>query len=69
MSNTDSDYPWRNLDDIIKAIDINNLQYINGVLRNTQIIHLINYQTITNHTKAAVLIYSVLIIIIFTVRI
>ena len=40
MSNTDSDYPWRNIDDTIKAVDINNIQSINGVLRNTQMIHL-----------------------------
>ena len=35
MRNADSDYPWRNTDDIIKAVDINSLQSINGVLRNT----------------------------------
>ena len=40
MSNTDSDYPWRNIDDTIKAVGINNIQYINGALRNTQMIHL-----------------------------
>ena len=40
MSNTDSDYPWRNIDGTIKAIDINNPQSINGVLRNTKMIHL-----------------------------
>ena len=40
MSNTGSDYPWRNIDDIIKAVDDNNLQSINGVLRNTQVIQL-----------------------------
>ena len=40
MSNTDSDYPWRNIDGTIKAININNLQSINGVLRNTQTVHL-----------------------------
>ena len=39
MSNTGSDYPWRNIDGTIKAVDINNLQYINGVLRKTQMIH------------------------------
>ena len=38
MSNTDSDYPWRNTDDTITAVDTNNIQYINGVLRHTQII-------------------------------
>ena len=31
MSNTDSYYPWINIDDMIKAIDINNLQSVNGV--------------------------------------
>ena len=40
VNNTDSDYPWRNIDDIIKAIDVNNIQPINGVLRNTPMIHL-----------------------------
>ena len=40
MSGTDSEYPWRNIDDTIKAVDIKNLQPINGVLRNTQMIHL-----------------------------
>ena len=40
MSNTDSDYPWRNIDGTIKAVDINSPQSINGVLRNTQMIHL-----------------------------
>ena len=40
MSNTDSDYPWRNIDGTIKTVDTNNTQSINGVLRNTQVIHL-----------------------------
>ena len=40
MGNTDLDYPWRNIDGISKAIDINNPQSINGALRNTQMIHL-----------------------------
>ena len=40
MSNTDSDYPWRYIDDSINAVDMNNIQYVNGVLRNTQKIHL-----------------------------
>ena len=31
MNNTDSDYPWRNTDGTIKAIDINSLQSVNGV--------------------------------------
>ena len=39
MSNTDSDYPWRNIDGTSKTADSNNLQYINGVLRNAQMIH------------------------------
>ena len=39
MSNTDSDYPWRDIDGTINTVYINNLQYINGVLRNTQMIH------------------------------
>ena len=51
MSNTDSDYPWRNIDDTIKAVGINKLQSVNGVLRNTQMIHLhhMNYQMIHLH--------------------
>ena len=40
MNNTGSEYPWKNIDGTIKAIDINNPQSINGVLRNTQMIHL-----------------------------
>ena len=40
MGNTDSDYPWRNIDGIVKAVDINSPQSINGVLRNTQTIYL-----------------------------
>ena len=39
MGNTDSDYPWRNVDDTIKAVGINNLQSINGILRKSQMIH------------------------------
>ena len=40
VNNNDSGYPWRNIDGTTKAGDINNLQPINGVLRNTQMIHL-----------------------------
>ena len=40
MGNTDSDYPWRNIDGTTRAADINNLQIINGVLRNAQVFHL-----------------------------
>ena len=40
MNNTDSNYPWREIDDTIRAMDINNPQSINGALRNTQTIHL-----------------------------
>ena len=40
MNNIDSGYPWRNIDGIIQAVDINNPQSINGVLRNAQMIHL-----------------------------
>ena len=35
MSNTDSDYPWGNVDGTIKTVDINNIKCTNGVLRNT----------------------------------
>ena len=40
VSNIGSDYPWRNVDGTIKTVYINNIQSINGVLRNTQTIHL-----------------------------
>ena len=40
MGNTDSGYPWRNTDGTIRAVGINHLQSINGVLQNTQMIHL-----------------------------
>ena len=38
MSNTDSDNPWRNIDDTIKAIYIyiTNLQSTDGVLRKNR---------------------------------
>ena len=36
MSNTDSDNPWRNIDDTIKAIDTTNLQSTDGVLRKNR---------------------------------
>ena len=39
MSNTDSDCPWRNIDGTMEAVDITTIQCINGVLRNTQMIH------------------------------
>ena len=39
MGHTGSGYPWRNIDGTIKAINIDNLQPINGVSRNTQMIH------------------------------
>ena len=40
MSNIDSDYPWKDIEGNIQTGDINNLRYINGVLRNTEMIHL-----------------------------
>ena len=40
LSNADSVPPWRNIDGTIKAVVFNNPQSINGVLRNTQMIHL-----------------------------
>ena len=33
-------YPWRNTDETIVYPDVDNLQSINGVLRNAQMIHL-----------------------------
>ena len=35
MNSTDSDYPWQNRLRLITTVDNNNLQSINGVLRNT----------------------------------
>ena len=35
MSSTDSDYPWKNRLGLTTTVDNNNLQSINGVLRNT----------------------------------
>ena len=40
MSNTDSDYPWKGIEGNIQTVDINNIRYINGVLRNTGMTHL-----------------------------
>ena len=31
MSNTDSDYPWKDVDGNIQTVYINNIRYINGV--------------------------------------
>ena len=39
MGNTDSGYPWRNIDGTFKAVDINSLHSVNGVSRNTQMSH------------------------------
>ena len=39
LSNTDSDYPWRNIDGTIETVDIHSAQFINGVLRNAGIIN------------------------------
>ena len=49
MSNTDSDYPWRNIDDTIKAAGINNPLSSNGVLKNAQMIHL---HQLSDHYKS-----------------
>ena len=38
MSSTDSDYPWRGKQGNITTVEINNLQSINGVLRNSDMI-------------------------------
>ena len=35
LSITNNAYPWKNKDDIVQVVDINNLQSINGVFRNT----------------------------------
>ena len=49
VNNTDSDYPWRNVDGITKTVDTNNLQYSNGVSRNTQMSHL---HQLSDHDKS-----------------
>ena len=38
MSGTDSDYPWRDGQGNITTVEINNLQSINGVLKNSDMI-------------------------------
>ena len=38
MSSTDSDYPWQDRQGIITSVDNNNIQSINGVLRNSNAI-------------------------------
>ena len=40
MGNTGNDYPWGNIGGAFKTVDTNSLQYVNGALRNTQVIHL-----------------------------
>ena len=39
MSNTDSDYPRKDIEGNMQTVDINNIRPINGVLRNTEVIH------------------------------
>ena len=38
MSSTDSDRPWKGSEGNVQPVEINNLKYINGVLRNSDII-------------------------------
>ena len=38
MSSTDNDYPWQDRQGLFTTVDNNNLQSINGVLRNTEMI-------------------------------
>ena len=38
MSSTDSDYPWKNSQGNITTVESNNLQPINGVLKNSDMI-------------------------------
>ena len=70
MSNTDSDYPWRNIDGNSKTIGINSPQSINSIKKYTDdssssIVRL----RITNHMKAALLVYPMFITFIFIVPI
>ena len=55
MSNTDSGYPRRNTDGTIKAVDINNPQSIDGVLRKKDTddssSSVFRRLQITNHTR------------------
>ena len=39
VSNTDSDYPRKDIEGNMQTVDINNIRPINGVLRNTEVIH------------------------------
>ena len=35
ISNTGNDHPWKNREGIVQTVDVNNIQSINGVLRNS----------------------------------
>ena len=35
MSSTDNDYPWKDRQGFVTSVDNNNLQSVNGVLRNS----------------------------------
>ena len=38
MSSTDYDYPWKDSEGHVQTVEINNLELINGVLRNSWMI-------------------------------
>ena len=40
MSNTDSEYQWKDIEGNPQTVDINNLRSIDGVLRKTEMIHI-----------------------------
>ena len=38
MSSTNNDYPWKDSEGNVQTVEVNNLQYINGVLRKSDMI-------------------------------
>ena len=38
MNSTDSDYPWTDSEGNVQSVEINNIKFINGVLRNSDVI-------------------------------
>ena len=39
MSNYSGENPWKDREGNVQAVEINNIKYINGVLRNTEMVH------------------------------
>ena len=57
-------YPWRNIEETIVYPDVNSLQYINGVLRNTEMIPT-NLSHMYKEYESGLLIYSIFIIYVY----